>query len=282
MFGQIRPWLDCDRACDFCYLRENRQVTTLSQKKERLMKISRLLYGCMKDNDTIGFIGGELFCFDGLDSEWRCVADAVRMCQANRVMIGTHLLSGVDRLIWFAKMLRPKDVQVCTSYDSKGRFKEGEYELWLKNMEKVHEAGFKVVCSCTMTDEFVKDPIELPEWVEFKIQSVFTTEEWLDDVLQTQIPTDEYCARLRDTVNVKLASREDAIKWFRKHPKAAKSYSEYVYEHASLIWDFKDGNYVSKEFICNWPAPCGHPYIAYCYGDSNKCSMCDAEEVSKW
>jgi hypothetical protein len=278
MFGQIRPWLDCDRNCEFCYLRENKIGTTLAEKKERLMKITRLIYGEMMDNDTIGLIGGELFCFDGLDSEWRCVADSLKLSQAKRIMLGTHLLSGVDRMIKFAKMLRPKDVQFCTSYDSKGRFKEGEYELWLENMEKVHEAGFKVVCSCTMTDEFVNDPIELPEWVEFKIQSVFTTEEWLDNILSEQITPEHYNECLKKTVNVNLAKREDALRWFMKHPKAAKSYSQYVYEHASRIWDFKKGQYVSKEFICNVPAPCGHPYIAYCYGDSCKCSMCDAEK----
>ena len=283
MFLQARPWLDCDRGCDFCYLKENEKHTTIEYKRKSLMNLLRV-FGAdtLRTEDTVGLIGGELFCFEGLKPEWRCVADMLCSIKPSRVFLGTHLLSGVDTLLWFAKMVsRCKEVQICTSYDTTGRFRsDEEREEWFRNLEKVHDAGYHIAVSCTMTDEFINDPVEFPEWVDLKLQPIFVTEPWLRDQMLKHPNSEQYHKNLiQDMSGTTLAKREDVLKWFRTHPASAKSYSCYSDKHATALADFNGNEYICEDFICNHLADCGHPLIGFCYADSDKCSLCDASEA---
>ena len=285
MFLQVRPWLDCDRDCDFCYLTDAEKHTDIAFKRTALMCILKVLGDeSLKDDDMIGLIGGELFCYEGLNAEWRCVADIICSIHPRIVCIGTHLLSGVDRLLRFARMLRNKDVQVCTSYDTKGRFKsDSEKRLWFDNIQKVHDAGFKVVVSCTLTDEFLKDDVEFPDWVDLRIQPVFVTEKWLIQRIEDNVDEVEYNERLAWDTDVNLVSRKDLLEYLKNHPKVAKAYCTYSDKHATYLYDFDGKNYIKNDFICSAHlAKCGHPYIAYCYKDSHKCTMCDDKAVIEW
>lgn len=283
MFIQYRPWKDCDRHCSFCYLTEGRGMS-LDEKRKSLMKLSCILHYTSQGFDDIGLIGGELFTDDSLFHEWVCVAESIHNADhIKRVYLGTHLLGDVDMLLDFADMLG-KEVQICTSYDSKGRFFKDDYEMWCKNVKKVQDAGYKVVCSATLTDALVHDTqFTPPEGVEFKIQPIFFTEEWLEDISKWCHDGEEYNANLRLKMKEgALVKRGDFLKYLNEHKDIAKEYSEYNGKHATVFHDFIKGEYVQQPFVCsNNLAPCGHPLIAYCYADSYRCTMCDAKELGQ-
>ena len=282
MFAQVRPWKDCNRHCDFCYLRDDERNTPLDVKKKALMKLSRLIHNEMGGYETIGLIGGELFCWDGLDTEWDCVANALNDTSASVIYIASHLMEDVKGLLRFADKIQNKKVQICTSYDTCGRFRDDIDKLrWMKNLEIIHYARYDVVCSCTMTSAFVNDPLEFPPWVDLTIQPIFLTESWLEKVTESLPTGEEYNEKL-NTMNdgtIDLANRGDVIRWFSKHPSSTRKYSVYDGKHATHFWDFVDGDYIRSDFICNRVTECGHPYIARCYKNDTHCSMCDAKKV---
>ena len=282
MFYQFRPWLDCDRKCPFCYIDEKDRMSD-KDKMRSLMKLASFMSEITKGSDTVGIIGGELFQDDRFFHEWICLAETIHSADhIKRLFIGTHLLGDVDFMLEWCDMLN-KEVQICTSYDTEGRFNEGEYEKWIANIKKVQDAGYKVVCSTTLTDAFMHDTrLHVPEGVDFKLQPIFISEGWLENEAKKCSEGADYNADLRLGHN-DLAKREDVLRWFNAHKDIAKDYSVYSDKHASALWDFdkEHGEYYKKGFVCsNYVAKCGHPMIAYCYADSCKCSMCDAREIS--
>ena len=277
-FAQVRPWLDCDRGCDFCYLRNEKKEIDTTEKRKRLMKLACLLYTDLAHFGTLGLIGGELFCWDDLDTEWACLADSIRLSNVKKLYLATHAMSGIERMIWFADMIGDRiNIQFCTSYDPDGRFKDGEKEKWMDNVQKLRSAGYEVVISSTLTQALVTGK-EQP--FNITLQPIFITEQWLRDITKENVSPAEYNKRLSAGMTG-LAKREDAINWMRNHILSAQKYSKYDDKHATFFWDWKDGAYVSEEFICNHQAECGHPYIAYCYDDDPHCSMCDAKKITE-
>lgn len=282
MFVQFRPWLACDRGCSFCYLKESDRTMSSKDKKASLMELGCMLHRAVDGCDTMGIIGGELFDDDSLYREWFCLAECIRNAKdVQRVFVGTHLIDNVDTLLDFITMVNNKEIQICTSYDTKGRFRnDKEYQQWLDNIKECQKEGYKVVVSATLTDAFVNDKdFVIPDGVDFKIQPFFYTEEWLEEISNRIETPQEYNAELRLN-QTGLAKREDTLRWFAEHPLIAKDYSTYDDKHATILYDYVDKRYEKKDFLPTTAvAPCGHPYIAYCYADSDKCTMCDAREV---
>lgn len=256
----------------------------IEEKRNSLMKLSGMLHNTSKGYDTLGLIGGELFNNDRLYQEWCCVAESLRNADhVKRLFIGSHLMmDDVSLLLDFAYMTG-KEVQVCTSYDSEGRF-GGDYDKWSSNIEEVRKEGHRVICSATITDALMRDNITLPTGVEFKIQPTFHTEGWLERISETCRDGAGYNAELikTDKKNI-LVKRKDFLDYLSKHKSVAMDYASYDGKHADVLWDYDrvERKYVFKSFVCsNYVAECGHPMIAYCYADSDKCSMCDAKMVS--
>lgn len=283
-FGQFRPWLDCDRHCSFCYIDHNRSRLDNSGKTSALMKLAATISHTTKMCDTVGIIGGELFASDDFFHEWACVAESVRNADhIDRFFIGTHLMGDVDFLLDFCDMTG-KDVQICTSYDSQGRFFGNDHDVWYANIKKVQDAGYKVVCSATLTDALMHDEPKYPDGVEFKLQPIFYTEEWLEEIAGWCKDFSEYNANLNLRMHDTLPKRKDTLRWFANHKEIAKEYAEYDGKHANLLWNYdRDENeYIASGFVCsNYRSECGHPMIARCYADSDRCTMCDAREVSQ-
>ena len=257
---------------------------SLEDKRKSLMRLSTFLSDESKKCDTVGIIGGELFPNDAenLFHEWICVADTIRNADhIKRFFIGTHLLGDVDFLLDFCDMLG-KEVQICTSYDTNGRFFNDDYFRWCKNIKKVQDAGYTVVCSATLTDALMHDvELKIPEGVDFKIQPIFVSEEWLERISSNTKDAIVYNSELRKNMKG-LANRNDVLNWFLKHKDIARDYSTYDDKHASVLWNYdkNDRQYHHADFVCsNYLSECGHPMIARCYADSDKCSMCDAKEI---
>lgn len=282
MFGQFRPWLDCDRHCSFCYLTEEQRKITDIEKRQALLHLSSSLSDETKECDTIGLIGGELFADDKFFHEWLCVADSFRNADhIKRIFIGTHLLGDVDFMLDFCQMVG-KEIQVCTSYDPVGRFYNDDLSKWVENIKAVQECGHKVVVSSTLSDALMHDDTTLPDGVDFKLQPLFDTEKWLEDICSRTHDGKVYNTELRTKVK-NLPKRADVLKWFAEHKDVAKDYSTYDDKHASILWDYDRENkhYNRSKFICTThTAECGHPLIAYCYADSDRCTMCDAKVIS--
>ena len=283
MFIQYRPWLACDRHCDFCYIKEEDRHASAEERRHSLMTLAGIMHEYNVGFDTMGLIGGELFPDDECYREWFCVAETIRHeDNIRRVFVASHLLGDIDALLDFVSMVNNKEVQVCTSYDTIGRFKdEKEYEKWVSNVKEVQKEGYKVVVSTTISDAFMHDDFNrIPAGVDFKLQPLFVSEEWLEDIARRISTPQEYSAELR--LNVKgLPKRADVLKWYSEHPEIAKDFATYDNKHATQLMDNTPNHgYTCKRFIpTTITAPCGHPYLAYCYGDSDKCAMCDAREV---
>ncbi len=283
MFIQFRPWIDCNRHCDFCYQNSEDRHTSIEEKRHALMILSAKIHNTVVDCDTMGLIGGELFGFEGLYREWACVAETIRNTgDVKKVYIASHLIGNIDDLLDFAGMLG-KEVWICTSYDSSGRFKnEKEYSQWLENIKACQKEGHRVVVNTVLSDEFIHDDkFIVPEGVDFKLQVYFAGERWLYEEYQKNVSTSEYNADLKQKV-FNLPSRADVLKWYANHPEVARDYSEYGGKHCTQFWDYdiKTRQYLPSDFICmNYTADCGHPYLAYCYRDSDKCTMCDVKRV---
>lgn len=286
MFIQFRPWLDCDRHCSFCYLNEQDRSMPIEEKRNSLMKLSGMLHNTSKGYDMLGLIGGELFNNDRLYQEWCCVAESLRNADhIKRLFIGSHLMmDDVSLLLDFAYMTG-KEVQICTSYDSNGRFDHESYNKWLSNIEEVKKEGHRVICSATITDALMKDKVTLPDDIEFKIQPTFHTESWLEEISKRCVCGSEYNAQLvmTDKASI-LVKRGDFLEYLAAHKDVAAEYATYNGKHADVLWDYDRYQrvYVSRDFVCgNYRAECGHPMIARCYADSDKCTMCDAKMVSE-
>ena len=257
---------------------------TDEEKVRSLMKLCTFLNDESKGCDTVGIIGGELFQDDKFFHEWLCLAETVRNADhIKRFFIGTHLMGDVDFMLDFCNMTG-KEIQICTSYDTSGRFFGKDYDLWLSNIKKVQDEGYKVVVSTTITDAFIHDTDFIPpEGTEFKLQPIFLSEEWLEDYAAKNPHGEGYSDELRSKMTG-LVKREDLLRWFREHPDPAREYSQYDGKHANLFWDYdrKERAYAKKDFVCsNYTSECGHPVIARCYADSDKCTMCDAKSVSE-
>lgn len=283
MFIQFRPWIDCDRNCEFCYQKSEDRHTSIEEKRQALMILSATIHNPVKGCDTIGLIGGELFSFKGLYREWMCVAETIRNTgDVRKVYIASHLIGDIEDLLDFAGMLN-KEVWICTSYDSSNRFRdECEYNTWLENIKACQKEGHKVVVNAVLSNEFIHDDkFIVPEGVDFKLQAYFAGEKWLYGEYEKDVSTAEYNEDLKQKIS-DLPSRAEVLKWYMDHPEVAKDYATYDGKHCIQLWDYdaESKKYAPSDFICmSYVADCGHPYLAYCYSDSDKCTMCDARRT---
>lgn len=279
MFGQIRLWEDCNRQCEFCSLNDGRESTDVNEKRARVMRLSRWLHG-ENDSvkyDTFGLIGGELFCWSGLDTEWRCLADTIRLSPIKRLMIASNLLYDISDLIDFIAAA-DKPTTVCTSYDTKGRFKDGdEMKLWHDNMERLHNTGVDVCCTMIPTAQLTHDSPDIPCYVYINLCEPIVSCKWYFE----QEHKDYHCDLIKDMKTIDLPRRVDMVRWMADHKEITKHYIDYVDTHSSDVYHFKDGKIelLYGDRLNDHLSLCGHQRFARCYADSEECMQCDAKRI---
>ena len=264
---QIRLWTDCYNNCSFCSVGD-KSITKIKDKKERIIKVSTL-----KDS-KISIIGGEFFegQLKGVEEEWLSM---VKNIGCNELFITANLLNE-QYLLKETLEVRP-DILICTSYDTVGRFKSEEQKyVWLERVNSLKN----VFCTIIPTEESIHD-----SFVDKIKCGINLCEPHLGlDWLKTVDKRNYHKNLIQENKIFNLPKRSDLLKWLMKHPKTLDLMKNYKYNHFDTIMSFDESNNfipeVSNRFDDNnFMADCGHPHFSKCYADSERCLICDIEEI---
>ena len=169
-FIQFELWKDCRNNCKFCFLRGQKD----HDKEESLDFIKDKLNSSYMDNyNEIGFIGGEIFDNQISDKVIRTkfydlfhiCREKIRLNKLDKIYVATALVYDVNEyLIPFIELLIEIDiidkVLLCTSYDSKYRFRTKKMkDLWESNMKLLHKKypQLKLHTEIIITQYFIDD-----------------------------------------------------------------------------------------------------------------------------
>ena len=282
-FIQLGLWSDCLNNCRFCYLdkKERHKTTPTENKRNRILKAAE--FAESSSAQRIGFIGGEFFCgqLKGCEDEWMYLLDT--LARKDSEVLFTANLIGKQYFLGETLDGLDNDVNICTSFDLKGRFhSEAARASWFENVEGLHERNVSVVCTCILTQDFLEWDYDLPDWLEINFSNPTLSTRWY-----SHVDKDRYHELLlRDNHFFSLPKRKTAIGWMKNHPNFVRNYVNYCGSHPNNIYTFDvDDNL--KEFSFDFTTStkyndpvCGHPYNARCYADSDKCMMCDAKLIA--
>lgn len=149
-FIQFQLWRDCSCGCDFCY----NQGLGNSNKSWSLNFIINKIKNdpIVNEFNEIGFIGGETFGKELSDDIkplfydlMHLVISKVHSGQFNKVYVTTALMfKDLSGIVEFIELFRKEQILdkllICTSYDTKYRFKNANSEkLWKTNVKYLHE-----------------------------------------------------------------------------------------------------------------------------------------------
>lgn len=279
-FVQIRLWNDCVNNCSFCSLRNDCRKTSPSSKKTRLKQAAKLIEEI--DASQIGLLGGEFFegQLKGCEDEWLMLLHSMLDSGAH-LSITANLIHEQYYLKETIEVLRER-LLVCTSYDEVGRFHSKlAVANWFSNIEKLNSESVNLFCTCIPTQDFLTAEYSLPEWLSVNLCDPHLGVDWYINVDKTN-----YHKHLTEENNLfNLPKRATFIRWMREHLDIARRYVAYDTSHSDTVYDFDENDCLTKLFherlvSSNCINPhCGHPYFCQCYADSDKCMMCDAQNV---
>ena len=279
-FVQIRPWNDCINNCSFCSVSKRCKNTPLESKKLRLRRSAELVKTLR--SKQIGVMGGEFFegQLKGCENEWLSLLQAMNQTNA-QIFITANLIHEQHFLNKTIDALGDR-LLLCTSYDEAGRFHtQTAKKNWLKNVESLHTEGVHIICTCIQTQDFLESKTALPDWLDVNLCDPHLGVEWYIAVDKANY----HDHLIAENKLFNLPRRPTAIKWMRDHLRTTARYASYNSTHSDTIYGFGDDDCLSTEMEerltddKNINPLCGHPYFCQCYADSNKCMMCDAEQI---
>lgn len=265
---QVRLWNDCSNNCDFCSLGNKKKITRPEDKRERILKLLKLT------DDKIGIIGGEFFegQLKGCEDEWLTM---IKNLSCSDLFITANLIYE-SYLLKETLEIRP-DILICTSYDTVGRFKNQKLkEDWLGRINSLSN----VFCTIIPTQDMINDT-----FIDKIKCSINLCEPHLGINWYNQVDKQHYHEHLIKENNLfNLPKRKDLLNWIIRHDNVLLLMKNYTKTHFNTILGFDENNQWIYEFNdrfhdSNFIAECGHPYFSRCYADSDKCLMCDLEEL---
>ena len=264
---QVRLWTDCYNNCSFCSVND-KSITKIKDKKERIIKVSTL------QDSKISIIGGEFFegQLKGVEEEWLSM---VKNIGCNELFITANLINK-QYLLKETLKIRP-DILICTSYDTVGRFKSEEQKyIWLDRVNSLKN----VFCTIIPTEDSLCDSFIDKIKCGINLCEPHLGLDWLKTVKKENYHNN----LIRDNKVFNLPKRSNLLKWLMKHPKTLYLMKKYKSTHFDTILSFdKNNNFIYES--CNrfndnnFMAECGHPHFSKCYADSDKCLICDIEEM---
>ena len=264
---QIRLWNDCSNNCSFCSLGQ-KNITKVEDKKERILKVSKLT------DDKIGIIGGEFFegQLKGCEEEWLTM---IKNLSCSDLFITANLIYE-PYLLKETLKIRP-NILICTSYDTVGRFKNQKLkEDWLSRVNSLSN----VFCTIIPTQDMINDSFIDRIKCGINLCEPHLGTEWLKNVDKKHY----HDILIEENKIFNLPKRMDLLKWLLKRPQILQNMQNYKSTHFDTILNFdQNNNFIYESFERfkdnNFMADCGHPYFSRCYADSDKCLMCDLEEL---
>ena len=264
---QVRLWTDCYNNCSFCSVCD-KSITKNEDKIVRINMLNTLTYS------KVGIIGGEFFegQLKGVEEEWLSM---IKNIGCNELFITANLINN-QYLLKETLEIRP-DILICTSYDTVGRFKSEEQKyVWLDRVNSLKN----VFCTIIPTEESLRDSFVDKIECGINLCEPHLGIKWLKTVDKCN-----YHKKLIEENKIfNLPKRSDLLKWLIKHPKVLDLMKNYRYNHFNTILSFDNNNNFVYE--CedrfndnNFIAECGHPHFSKCYADSERCLICDIEEI---
>lgn len=302
---QVELWEDCNHHCAFCYLNEHRRHTSVVQRLEAIGEALEIAYTADKEYEAFGLIGGEFF--DG-----QLETPELKKSFKNLITHLDALISvGKFKQVWVTAALMAdarydfkfvmEDVKnkdkflICTSYDTKGRFRtQARREMWFNNVYFVKGMGFKVHIQTIVTSDFINEALTTDilsqlsngTMLDFKTPTPHR-DSYIDAVLNKS--GREYRDIIKENMNkfpnnFFICDRNDFIRFLMRvkevlGPEKLEAFCSNEVRSATL-------HLLSKGIVIEdrWGegienAPCGHPWDSYCYKDSDKCARCDAQNI---
>jgi hypothetical protein len=264
---QIRLWKDCYNNCSFCSVKD-KGLTKKEDKIARIKKLSEL------KNDRIGIIGGEFFegQLKGVEEEW---LKMIKNLSCNELFITANLIYE-QFLLEETLKVRP-DILICTSYDTVGRFKNEKLKNdWLERVNSLNNVFCTIIPTQNIIDDKFIDNIKCG----INLCEPHLGIEWLSSVNKENY----HSSLIKENKIFELPKRKSLLKWIAAHPSILNTMKNYKLNHFDTILSFDNNNNLVPEFYNrfeskNFMAPCGHPYFSRCYADSDKCLICDIEEI---
>lgn len=269
MDTQLRLWDECSNNCSFCSIK-NKSRISLDDKKERIKKVLELHI----NPQEFGIIGGEFFegQLIGCEKEWLKMIESIK---CNKLFITANLIH--NQYLLYETLEANKNIIICTSYDTVGRFKTTkDRNTWLHNVKNLPN----VFCTAIITEDLINDKFinEIPCGIN--ICEPHLGIEWYKQVDKTNY----HDILVKENSIFNLPKRDHFLQWIVKHPNILNIAKAYNNNHFNNIITFDKNNNIVYEFKerfkdINTVNTCGHPYFSQCYADSNRCMLCDIEEL---
>lgn len=149
---QFELWKNCTNGCDFCF----NKGLPCSSKKDKIRILNEVIYRLARLNyeyyDKVGFIGGELFgnqlededVFTEFTKLFTLCLYLLQTGKINQVNFTSNLLAEDNSKMYrILDMIKSANLlskfELCTSWDSKYRFKGERFGIWHANMKYIKE-----------------------------------------------------------------------------------------------------------------------------------------------
>ena len=312
---QFELWQECNNSCVFCYLGDDNKHTDdcvkLQSIERAYQKISDM--SNYPEYNVIGYIGGEFFqgqlrnkqVKDAFYRLMEKTAELYNSKTIKQVWISATLNIGEQQDLYnIVELFKDKsDLWITTSWDTIGRFKTTKMEqTWQYHMKKLKQLypEIKINICTILTDDVIT--------------------KYLDGSLSFKKMMDEYganfffkqCGAVGGSVNQydiaairqsKIDSNNILPGFFPTRAKFLKFLAKFKREESEDMWtrlfDIKfrsddlyrnhnDGQVklthreknTRKEVDDSEAMPCGHPVVYMAYYDSDKCMLCDKQNMS--
>lgn len=305
---QFELWKECNNNCTFCYLGKDNLFTSKEKKLENINKALKVISNkeIYKEYDTLGFIGGEFFQGQLQDIEVH-----------NKFLelfkkVKDLMIEGLVRELWICATLTIgnqkdlhdildlfKDVEgkiwILTSYDTLGRFHTNKMlETWEDNIRILHEKYPFVLLNTTtiitgdliqryLDNEFTFKDLSKKYNTSFFIKLCAGPETWYISKEDTNNKLGEFFPKRKEFLKFlsKFKRQEDSELWdklFNIKYRADTLLTEY-HEEDKIVSRDKETKLETYNPEIDHIMKCGHLSIYNCYLDSDRCALCDKENM---
>ena len=308
---QFELWRECNCHCTFCTLGETNLYTPNELKLEALnTAINELKRIKKNEHEVIGFIGGEFFQGQLNTPEIKekffelikITNDLLNKDYIKNIWLNVSLLIGKQEDLYDTlKLVDKKDkLWLLTSYDTLGRFHTSKmFETWEYHMFNIYNLYPEINLNTTsiLTGDFIikylNDEIKLSEMRKKYHTSLF----FKNPVHSLQSGTTLTNMQVNDKIGYFFPKRDDFLKFLKKYLKeeglfeydklismdlradeVRKNYNDPKHRNLKFLRDTKN-LHESMEGTLDRDLSCGHNDIYASYCDSNKCMLCDKQNL---
>lgn len=312
---QYGLWPDCSNNCDFCLLPQHGKRTSI---EDRLLQLNDTIANIKtidwinEFSDGISLLGGELYFMQEpkLQEKFLEVIDTIieyilipnknngnYKCRYSTVTNGiyepTFLFKVLDKII---NAVGIHFIDINFSYDLKYRFhSETARFLCLDNINKViqkynYELGVQMILTQNLIDSINSGEFDIDE---------FENKTCPGSKLCLLYPHPIHSGKILPGFQFsRLSFMTFLLEQYSKHNRLIRDfifslYHSGIYKYSGMYWKrhVDDDGYFYEKGETNQPPilsdgkeilmDCGHSVLYRCYSDSNKCCLCDVQNIFK-